>query len=56
MTGYITTNSLSHFAGIRNSNDYYQRCFIFERMDGKRGLLFVTEMENGELKVELKSE
>lgn len=56
MTGYLTTNSLANFAVIRNSPDYYQRCFIIESTDGKRGLLFVTEMGNGTLKVEAKTE
>lgn len=56
MTGYITSNAFSHFAGIRNGNDYYQRCFIFQKANGKRGLLFVTETENNELKVEVKAE
>lgn len=55
MTGYISTNSLSHFAVVRNSNDYYQRCFIIEREDGKRGLIFVTASGNN-WKVEVKSE
>ncbi|MBK9464084.1 MAG: hypothetical protein IPP02_14360 [Chitinophagaceae bacterium] len=56
MTGYLSTNSLAHFAVIRNSNDYYQRCFIIENAAGKRGLLFVTETGNGHLKVEVKTE
>lgn len=56
MTGYLTTNSLANFAVIRNSNDYYQRCFIIETATGKRGLLFVTETGNGKLKVEVKTE
>ncbi len=56
MTGYITTNSLSHFAVIRSSKDYYQRCFIYEKKDGKRGLLFVTELKKGGLRVEVKAE
>jgi hypothetical protein len=56
MTGYLSTNSLAHFAVIRNSNDYYQRCFIIEKTDGKRGLLFVTATGSGRLKVEVKTE
>ncbi len=56
MTGYITSNAFSHFAGIRNGDDYYQRCFIFQKANGKRGLLFVTETENSQLKVEVKAE
>ena len=56
MTGYLTASSFSHFAVIRNSGDYYQRCFIVETTDGKRGLLFVTETVNGPLKVEVKME
>lgn len=55
MTGYISTNSLSHFGVVRNSNDYYQRCFLIEREDGKRGLIFVTAAGNN-WKVEVKSE
>ena len=42
MTGYLSTNALSHFAVVRNSENFYQRCFIFEREDKKRGLIFVT--------------
>lgn len=56
MTGYLSSNSLAHFAVIRNSTDYYQRCFIIEKADGKRGLLFVTETGSGRLKVEVKTE
>lgn len=56
MTGYISTNSFSHFAVVRNSNDYYQRCFIMEREDGKRGLLFVTATGGNAFKVEVKTE
>lgn len=56
MTGYITTTSLAHFAVVRNSNDYYQRCFIFEREDGKRGLIYVTITGVNGLKVEVKAE
>lgn len=55
MTGYISANSFSHFAVIRNSNDYYQRCFIVEREDGRRGLLFVTAAGNN-WKTEVKTE
>ena len=56
MTGYISTNSFSHFAVVRNSNDYYQRCFIIEREDGKRGLIFVTATGGNTFKVEVKAE
>lgn len=60
MTGYISTNSLSHFAVVRNSNDYYQRCFIIEREDGKRGLIFITAASNAfkpdSYRVEVKAE
>lgn len=56
MTGYVSTNSLANFAVVRNSNDYYQRCFIIEREDGKRGLIFVTTAGGNTLKVEVKGE
>ena len=56
MTGYISTNSLSHFAVVRNSNDYYQRCFIIEREDGKRGLIFVTNTGGNVFRAEIKIE
>ena len=56
MTGYISTNSFSHFAVVRNINDYYQRCFIIEREDGKRGLIFVTATGGNTFKVEVKAE
>jgi len=56
MTGYISTNSLSHFAVVRNSSDYYQRCFIIEREDGKLGLIYVTAAGGNAFKVEVKAE
>ena len=56
MTGYLTSNSLANFAVLRNSNNYYQRCFIIETVNGKRGLLFLTETGNGYFKVEVKTE
>ena len=56
MTGYISTNSFSHFAVVRNSNDYYQRCFIVEKEDGKRGLIFVTAAGGNAFKAEVKAE
>jgi len=56
MTGYLSANSFSHFAVVRNSNDYYQRCFIIEREDGKRGLIFVTATGGNTFKVEVKAE
>jgi len=56
MTGYLSTNSLSHFAVVRSSNDYYQRCFIIEREDGKRGLIFVTNLAGLTYKAEIKTE
>lgn len=55
MTGYLTTNSFSHFAVLRSSNDSYQRCFIVERENGKRGLIFVTAAGKN-WKVEVKTE
>lgn len=55
MTGYITNNSLAHFAVIKNVGEFYQRCFLIQKEDGKRGLLFMTP--NGTAwKVEVKSE
>lgn len=56
MTGYMTTNSFSHFATIRNGDNAYQPCFIFEKEDGKRGLLFMTPLKGNNWKVEVKSE
>ena len=56
MTGYLSVNSFSHFAVVRNSPDYYQRCFLFEREDGKRGLIFVTAAGGSLFKVEVKAE
>lgn len=55
MTGYLSTNSFSHFAVLRNSADSYQRCFIVERENGKRGLIFVTAAGKN-WKVEVKTE
>lgn len=56
MTGYLTKNSFSHFAVIKNSESSYQRCFITERSDGKRALLYVTIGAGNEVKTEIKSE
>lgn len=56
MAGYITSNSLSHFAVVRNSDSYYQRCFIVEREDGKRCLIFVTNTGTNAFKIEVKAE
>lgn len=55
MTGYITANSLAHFAVIKNVGEFYQRCFIIQKEDGKRGLLYMT-MTGTAWKVEVKSE
>ena len=55
MTGYLTTNSFSHFAVLRNNATTYQRCFIVERENGRRGLLYVTASGKG-WKVEVKTE
>lgn len=55
MTGYLSTNSFSHFAVVRSSADYYQRCFIVEGENGKRGLIFMTPVGNG-WKTEVKTE
>lgn len=56
MTGYLSSNSFSHFAVIRNSSSYYQHCFIFEKENGKRGLLYITINKNDELVIETKAE
>lgn len=56
MTGYLSSNSLSHFAVVRSSADYYQRCFIIEKENGKRALVFVTDMGGGSYKAEVKTE
>lgn len=56
MTGYLTNNSLSHFAVIRNSDDYYQRCFIIENVGLKRALFFVTDIGNDTFKIDVKAE
>lgn len=56
MTGYISTNSFSHFAVVRSSKDYYQRCFIVEQEDGRRGLIFVTNLDGLTYKAEVKTE
>ena len=55
MTGYLTMNSFSDFAVVRNTEAYYQRCFVFQQEDGKRGLLYMTPAGNA-WKVEVKSE
>lgn len=54
MTGYLSTNSFSHFAVVKNSDDYYQRCFVVERQGGIRGLIFMTPAGKG-WKVEVKT-
>jgi len=56
MTGYLTRNSFSHFAVIKNSNSSYQRCFIAETSDQKRALIFVTITPGNILKTEVKTE
>lgn len=56
MTGYMTRNSFSHFAVIKNSESSYQRCFITENAEGKRALLYVTLGAGNEVKTEVKSE
>ncbi|MFN8290243.1 MAG: hypothetical protein U0U70_08305 [Chitinophagaceae bacterium] len=55
MTGYISAGSLAHFAVVRNSGDFYQHCFLIQKEDGKRGLLYMTPAGNA-WKVEVKSE
>jgi len=54
MAGYITPSSFSHFAVIGYTKEINQHCFILERETGKRGLLYVTVVENGTIKVEIK--
>lgn len=54
MTGYLSSNSFSHFAVVQNTGEYYQRCFIVERQGGIRGLIFVTPLGKG-WKVEVKT-
>ena len=56
MTGHITKNSLSHFAVIRNSENYYQHCFAVQQEDGRRGLIFVTAIDTSNFIVEVKAE
>lgn len=56
MAGYFSSNSFSHFAVVRSSNDYYQRCFIVEREDGKRGLIFVTTAGGNAFQIEVRAE
>ncbi|MFN8252335.1 MAG: hypothetical protein U0V75_10670 [Ferruginibacter sp.] len=54
MTGHITKNSFSHFSGIGNSNGITQHCFIIETEAGKRGLIYVTDAGQGQLKASFK--
>lgn len=56
MTGYMTRNSFSHFAVIKNSDNSYQHCFITENAEGKRALIYVTLGTLNELKTEIKAE
>jgi len=56
MTGYLTRNSFSHFAVIRNSSSSYQRCFIAETADKKRALIYVTINPGNSITTEVKSE
>lgn len=56
MTAYKTSNSFSHFAGIKNSENYIQHCFIYEKENGQRGLLFVTAQDDRSFKIEVKGE
>lgn len=55
-TGYLTRNSFSHFAVIKNNENSYQRCFILEKADGKRALLFVTIGAGNEVTADIKME
>ncbi len=56
MTGYITANSFSHFAVISQGRDISQHCFLFEKTDGKRGLIFVYEMTGRQVKAVVKTQ
>lgn len=56
MTGYKTSSSFSHFAVLKNSDKYIQQCFIYEKEDGKRGLVFVTVIDGSSFKIEVKGE
>lgn len=56
MTGYLTSNSFSHFAVVKNSENYYQHCFIFEKENGKRGLIYLTALGAETFKAEIKTE
>lgn len=56
MTGYLTSNSLSHYASI--TNDLLQgikyACFIVQMGEGQRALLWITQ-EGDRYKVEVKN-
>jgi hypothetical protein len=56
MTGYMTRNSFSHFAVIRNSSSSYQRCFIAETAEKKRALIYVTINPGNSITTEVKTE
>lgn len=55
MTGSITNSSFGHFAVITNGGSSYQRCFIVQREDGRRSLIYVT-LNGNAWKVEVKGE
>lgn len=56
MTGYLTANSFSHFAVISQGRDINQHCFLFEKTDGKRGLIYVYEMTGRQIKAVVKTQ
>jgi hypothetical protein len=54
MTGHITKNSFSHFAVISNDKKLTQHCFIIEMENGKRGLIYLTEGNEGSINAAFK--
>lgn len=56
MTGHITKNSFTHFAGIGQNGNISQHCFITELENGKRGLIYVTEINAGAIKAIFKTQ
>lgn len=56
MTAYKTSNSFSHFAVLKNTDTYIQPCFIYEKENGQRGLMFVTVLDEKSFRIEVKGE